>query len=493
VSIGYLALMDMKKIQIGNQRFSRAAKFLALAVCFIVLSSLAFTPLHASISPARDLSGTWNSSSSGTYYEMDAFGTGIRQADVTGIFSMDVTQDGSQITIALYLNPVSWVVDPAFTQAYGSDVTGAPPVAGEIDFSGTVSSSSFIAQETGSQLTSEQLVGTFTSNIITATLSGTAEETDQNGIVVTQTSSATSGPTTNPANTPTATNEQLASRYYGDISSVKGQAWSLGSSGNTPLSTGQIVSGTEIQTGNNGIVAFETPNQGGTVYLGANSDGGWVGLTSEPAPDNGITYMIYPLVSGGTIFPNGAEQLSDLKYSVPLDVAIAVLVFTHPLGQSLAIATFVEGGAFLIPNGVAYVKETVSHLIAVPQGAIAGENTEYTVNVSSNGITTLQVIEGPVIFMDPTSNNTVTVQSNQVLTLPPTQANGFSKSDLQSYLSTLDGSSVNQWWAQGSTSSFSMGGFMNSSTMMAIVVVVVVAALAAVAALAVRKKRVASV
>ena len=168
--------MDMKKIQIGNQGFGRAAKFLAFAVCFIVLSSLAVAPLHASISSARDLSGTWQSSSSGTYYEMDAFGTGIRQADVTGTFSMDVTQDSSQITIALYLNPVSWVVDPAFTQAYGSDVTGAPPVAGEIDFSGTVSSSSFTAQETGSQLTSEQLVGTFTTDIITATLSGTAED-----------------------------------------------------------------------------------------------------------------------------------------------------------------------------------------------------------------------------------------------------------------------------------------------------------------------------
>ena len=147
-------------------------------------------------------------------------------------------------------------------------------------------------------------------------------------------------------------------------------------------------------------MAFETPNQGGTVYLGANSDAGWVGLTSEPAPDNGITYMIYPPTSSGTIFPNGAEQLTEMKYSVPLDIALAVLVFSHPLGEAAAIGLFVEGGAFLIPNGVAYVKETVSHLIVVPQGAFAGENTEYTVNVFSNGTTLIQVFDGPVIFMD---------------------------------------------------------------------------------------------
>ena len=130
----------------------------------------------------------------------------------------------------------------------------------------------------------------------------------------------------------------------------------------TPLTSGQIVSGTEIQTGADGIVAFEPPNQGGTVYLGANSDAGWVGLTSQPAPDSTIQYMIYPPVTSGVIFPNGNEQLNDLKYSIPLDILIAVFVFSHPVGQAIAVGIFVEGGAFLIPNGAAYVKETVSHL-----------------------------------------------------------------------------------------------------------------------------------
>jgi hypothetical protein len=482
--------MDMRKMQKikVNQKSLQPAKISALAICFVILLSLAVTPLNAQLNAARNLSGTWQSSSSGMYYEMDAFGTGIRQADVTGTFAMDITQNGNQITIALYLNPISWVADPAFLQEYGG-ITGAPPVAGEIDFTGTVSSSGFTASETGSQLTSEQLTGTFTTNIITATLSGTAETTDQNGIVVTLTSSSTSAPTQAPTS-PSTTTQPLASRYYGNIASVNGQAWTNDANGNTPLSTGQIVSGTEILTGSSGIVAFEPPNQGGTVYIGPNSDGGWVGLTSEPAPDNGIQYIIYPPVSRGTIFPNGAEQLTEMKYTIPLDIALAVLVFSHPLGEAAAVALFVEGGAFLIPNGVAYVKETVSHFLAVPQGGLAGDNTEYTVNVSSNGTTLVQVINGPVIFMDPVTNNTVTVETNQALTLPALQQSGFTESQLQSYVSALDPASVNRWWTQGSTDAFSLNGFMSQSAIIMILAVIIVIVIAALAASITRNRRV---
>jgi len=282
----------------------------------------------------------------------------------------------------------------------------------------------------------------------------------------------------------------MAARYYSDVASVKGQAWAVSNNGNSALTSGQIASGSEIQTGSDGIVGFEPPNQGGEVYLGANSIAGFVGLTSEPAPDNGIQYMIYPPVASGVIFPNGMEQLSEMKYSIPLDVAFAVLLFSEPLGQAAAIGLFIEGGAFLIPNGVAYVKETVSHLIAVPQGALAGENTEYTVNVSSDGTTTVQVLDGPVYFMDPVSNNTVTVNTNQVLTLPPAQANGFTAQELQSDVSALNPASVDHWWTQGAANAFSLNGLMSQTAIIAIVAVVVVIAVVAIVASVARKRRV---
>lgn len=362
--------------------------------------------------------------------------------DITATFFMTITQQGSQIDVVLNANILSYTTDPAYYNEYG--MAGVPEAGGMyIEFTGIVSSTSFSADEVGSQLTQEHLTGTFTSGIITATLTGTAETTNTNGIVVTRTSSA---PTTVPTN-PSTTNQP--SRYFNSVASTKGQAQNVNT--NTLLSSGQLASGTEVKTGSDGIVAFEAPNQGGTVYLGSNSDAGWVGLTSEIAPDNGIQYMIYPPVTGGTIFPNGNDQLNDLKYSIPLDIAIAVLVFSHPLGQAAAIGLFVEGGAFLLPNGVAYVKENVSHLIAVPQGALAGDGTEYTVNVASNGTTTVQVISGSVIFMDPSSNNIITINTNQQLTLPPASQVGFTNQDLQSDVSSFNSASVNQWWAQATT------------------------------------------
>lgn len=291
-----------------------------------------------------------------------------------------------------------------------------------------------------------------------------------------------------PSSSPTTTGQPLASRFYGNIGSIKGPAYSKTANGNAPLSSGQIPTGTEILTGDNGIIGFNPPNQGGTVYLGANSVAGWVSLTSEPAPDSQIAYLVYPPVSTGIIFPNSYSEFKDMLISMPIDATIAVAVFSEAILPAAAVALVVEGGAFLIPNGVAYVKETISHLIVVPQGALAGENTEYTVNVSSSE-TVVQVINGPVVFIDPITNNTVTVQTNQVLTLPTEQQGGFSKQNLQNDVSTLNPSSLNQWWTQTTNASL-LSGITNEPMIQAVIIVVIVIAIvAAISTVAKRRKK----
>ncbi|HUK85575.1 MAG TPA: hypothetical protein VLU95_06920 [Candidatus Acidoferrum sp.] len=476
----------MQKTRISNS-FAESTKIATLVICIVLMLSIFGTPLFAQLTPARDLSGTWRSTVSGTYYDMDPSDSSTRMNDITATFAMDITQQGSQITIILYLNPSKWVTDNAYWQTYG--ISGVPPVGGgSIEFAGTVSSSSFSADEQGSQLTQEHLAGTFTSDIITATLTGTSETTDQNGIVVTRTSSTTSAPTQNPASSPTTTGQPLASRFYGNIGSIKGSAYSKTANGNALLSSGQIPTGTEILTGDNGIIGFNPPNQGGTVYLGGNSVAGWVSLTSEPAPDSQISYLVYPPVSTGIIFPNGYSEFKDMLISMPIDATIAVAVFSEAILPAAAVALVVEGGAFLIPNGIAYVKETISHLIVVPQGALAGENTEYTVNVSSSE-TVVQVIDGPVVFIDPITNNTVTVQTNQVLSLPTGQQGGFTKQDLQNDVSTFNPSSLNQWWTQTTNDSL-LNGVTNEPMILAIIIVVIVVAIvAAISTVAKRRKK----
>ncbi len=83
--------------------------------------------------------------------------------------------------------------------------------------------------------------------------------------------------------------------------------------------------------------------------------------------------------------------------------------------------------------------------IQVPQGMVMGSGTDYVVTVTGSS-TTIQVIDGSVIFVDKNTNATTTVSANQVLALPAGVQGGFSQQDLQNDVSTFDASTINQWW-----------------------------------------------
>ena len=471
----------MKKSRFAHRLF-KSTRLISLVVCFVILLSLEIAPLHAQL----------NSENSNVFPQVSAQVWDLTNDDgqTASVIVQPFTNSG---TFSETSNSAGWwMLDNVGNHAFRFNVGGniVHDSGGDrwdfVNFGGSGSGYQSIGTATGTANGNfpyaTSVSGTYT--LTTTSGYGTASGSGTwSGVLV---SGAPSGSTSNPTATPQG---QLAARYYGNIASTKGQASISSSSGNTPTSTGQIASGTEIMTGDNGIVGFEPPNQGGEVYLGADSEAGWVGLTSEPAPDNGIQYIVYPHVSSGLIFPNGDEQLLEMAGTVPLDVAIAVLVFSEPLGQAAAIGLIIEGGAFLVPNGIAYIKETVSHLLVVPQGAIAGGNTEYTVSVTADGTTTVQVLDGPVYFMDPVSNNTITVNTNQMLTLPAAQQNGFTTQELQSDVSSLNSTSVNHWWTQASTSTSILNAPMNMSLMFAVVAIVIVA-VAAVAASIVRKRKV---
>ncbi|MGA3059384.1 MAG: hypothetical protein ABSD92_03340 [Candidatus Bathyarchaeia archaeon] len=456
-------------------------KVIIPVLCILLLFAAQITPLFAQLSAARNLSGTWKSSSTGMYYEMDPSGSGIRETDVTATFELDITQQGNQISVTLDLNPTSWTTDPAYTQEYG--IPAAPEIAGAIDFTGTVSSSSFTASSQGA-LTQEQLTGSFTTNIITATLTGNAQETDQNGIIVTLTSSSTS--TLAPTSTPSSSTQPTFNRYMGSVSLDKGSAWFTNTGINAPLSSGQMDSGATVLTGNDSIVGFTYPMQDGTVYLDGNTAAGWVALTSEPAPDNQIAYSMYPFNTA--LPPVWGQDAKDMLISMPLEATLAVALFGEAIGTAAAVTLVVEGGVFLIHYGSAYINERNSHLVQVPQGVIAGENTKYVVNVS-NGMTTVQVVDGPVYFVDPVTNNTITVDSNQMLTLSQGGQSGFSEQDLQSDLSAFNPASVNQWWTQ--TTANASNGFASflSNYQSMTVAIIAVAIIMAIAATVVAKRK----
>ena len=138
---------------------------------------------------------------------------------------------------------------------------------------------------------------------------------------------------------------------------------------------------------------------------------------------------------------------------MPLEATIAVGLFSETIGTAAAVAIVVEGGVYMLHHGNAYITETVSHMVDIAQGTIIGLKTEYDVNVLSDGTATIQVFSGPVVFIDPITNNTVTVGTDQMLTLPPVRPNGFTTQDLLNDVSTFTPDSVNQWWTQASPSS----------------------------------------
>ncbi len=423
-----------------------------------LLSAAMMTPLYAQLTPARDLTGTWRSGVSSVYYDMDPSDGTMRMNDITATYKMDITQTGSQIQIVFYTYPTSYKTDAAYWDAYG--MAGVPPVTGgDILFKGTVSGASFSADEyPASSLTQEHLAGTFTTDIITATLSGLLYTSDTNGIIVIRSGSSATVPpiaTVAPTATPSPTPSLPTSSNLARISQIQGSA-SFADSGFPVTTQSPIGTGAEVKTGADTIVEFNYPDLGGAVYLGANSNAAWVYPEKQIDPMTGnITYTIVPSPTTGSIpFETGleADEFGQVAITLPIEIGVGMLLLGETLPIALTGAAVVEG-TLLLGTGIAYIHEQLSpqegtldvRPVQVPQGMVMGSGTDYVVTVS-NDSTTIQVIAGSVIFVDQYTKNTITVGANQMLTLPTGYPSGFSQQDLQSKVSALDASSINQWW-----------------------------------------------
>ena len=358
----------------------------------ILLVSLVFaamiTPLYAQLTPARDLTGTWTSRVSGMYYDMDPSDGATRMDDITATFKMEITQQGSDISIVFYTYPTSWKTDSAYWDMYG--MSGVPPVnGGSILFYGTVSGASFTADVyPASSMTKTHLSGTFTTDIITATLTGLSITSDTNGIIVLREgSSATVPPTATPApipSLPTASN-------LGTVSKVQGSA-SFVDTGAAVTAQSSVGTGSEIQTASNSVVGFDYPDQGGTVYLGGNSHAAWVYLAPQTDPSTGhIDYTVVPSpITGSIPFEEGleADEFGQIAMTLPIEIGVGILLIGETLPIALTGAAIVEG-TMLLGTGIAYVHEQLSpqegtcdvRPIQVPQGLVMGSGTDYVVTV----------------------------------------------------------------------------------------------------------------
>ncbi len=469
------------------------------------------TPLHAQLTPARDLTGTWTSRVSGVYYDMDPSDATLRMNDITSTFKMEIIQQGSDLSIVFYTYASSWKTDQAYWDEWG--MSGVPPVTGgSLLFYGTVSGASFTADGYPASSTKTHLEGTFTTDIITATLSGKTITSDTNGIIVLRDgSSATVPPTATPPPMPVPP----TSSNLGSVSQVRGSA-TFTDTGGAVTDQSTFGTGAEIQTGSNTVVGFNYPDQGGTVYLGSNSHAAWVYMEPQTDPIDGhISYTVVPSPTTGSIpFEEGleADEFGQIAITLPIEIGIGLLIIGETLPVALTGAAIVEG-SMLLGTGIAYVHEQLSpqegtcnvRPIQVPQGLVMGSGTDYVVTVDSAGSTTIQVIDGSVIFVDQYTNSSITVAANQMLTLPAGVQAGFTVQDLQSDVSAFDASSINQWWIQQAaatptptiaattptptTNSEGDNGILSNPMILAAIIVAVIVVIVVVLALVSRKKQ----
>jgi hypothetical protein len=483
----------------------------------LLLFSALIMPSYAALSPARDLTGTWKNAISENYYVMDSFDPTLRMNDVKVTYTMIITQSANSLSIVLNIDELSSTTDPAYLNEYG--YSGVPIVGfNQIAFSGTVSGASFTADELGASTgNAEHIAGTFTTDIITATLTGNAETTDTNGIIVLRDgSSATMPPiaTVAPTATPTPAPAPPTSTNLASVSQVQGSAILADTHAAVTTQT-PIGAGAEVQTGSDGIVGFNYPDNGGAIYLGANSDAGWVYIEPQTDPINGnISYTVVPPLAGSYSFSEGIEpeEFGQAGLSLAAEVGVGLgIMFMTGAPITLGGAVVVEG-TLLLGSGIAYIHEQISpqegtydvRPIQVPQGLVMGAGTDYVVTVS-NGASTIQVINGSAIFVDQYTNSSVTIQANQVLTLPARTNTGFSQEDLNSDVSGFDSSSINQWWTQTAATptavptaittptqttnrSNDSTSFLSSPMFLAAILLVVIIVIAALLAVTRRKK-----
>jgi hypothetical protein len=241
----------------------------------------------------------------------------------------------------------------------------------------------------------------------------------------------------------------------GSVGFVVGPATLTNAAGQTSLAEqSQLASGSEVQTGSNAIVGVTSSD--GTLQLWENSGMVWVGVQQQSLPGQPVSLkaLQVPPVPYDYI-------MSSWEGDGLVDEGLG------PLGLFLGgVLSISEGFRAIVVDGLIFVGEGglghfdffsdsqngVGHVepVVVPQGFIvSASDPEFTVSVS-NQTTILQVLSGAVAFLDPVTNNTVTIGQGQMLTLPNQQ--GFTQQELNSDTSSFDSSSINQWWAQATAS-----------------------------------------
>ncbi len=104
---------------------------------------------------------------------------------------------------------------------------------------------------------------------------------------------------------------------------------------------------------------------------------------------------------------------------------------------------FIHGGTEWFDEKMA--KDFGRSIVVTPTMVVVPVATEFTVQVATDGATTLTVLDGAAVAMDLKSKKSVIVKVNQKLTVQKTTA-GLGTAELQQGLVSVDPASLDRWW-----------------------------------------------
>ncbi|MFH1588963.1 MAG: hypothetical protein ABIB43_00145 [archaeon] len=112
-------------------------------------------------------------------------------------------------------------------------------------------------------------------------------------------------------------------------------------------------------------------------------------------------------------------------------------------GCTKGIVEFIDGGVGWFNDKMD--QDFKKRMVVTPTAAIFPMDTEFIVEVTSDGTTTVTTLNGTVIVIDLTSRNGIIVESNNQVTIPNTET-GLGEQELQQNLIEVNAELVDKWW-----------------------------------------------
>ncbi|MBU2560811.1 MAG: hypothetical protein KKD17_00800 [Nanoarchaeota archaeon] len=206
----------------------------------------------------------------------------------------------------------------------------------------------------------------------------------------------------------------------------------------------------DIMTTENGA-SVELKSDYGTVVVDEDTDWGEIIITDDD--------VITPDVPEGILDPDYKLPPDDIDFYLRASRTLVEFFYQEFDGEHRPSfnSCKINSPTTCIWGVIKYIYEGKVHLyentparyprnpVLTPRAAITPDGTEYLVEVTKDGATSVTVLNGSVFVTDVASFNTTRVYANQKIVLP-NDPDGLTRQELEASTTAIDPASVDRWW-----------------------------------------------